>query len=87
MHLFSRPCPTPWVAAGVSVLGCMAGVMVTASHNPKDYSGCGGGGAGMGYAERGESQGVCGGGVTGGVGYLMGRGGAYMAIVLQSMYQ
>jgi phosphomannomutase len=31
--------PTPFVAAGVSLLGCAAGVMVTASHNTKEYNG------------------------------------------------
>ncbi|PNH00635.1 putative phosphoglucomutase-2, partial [Tetrabaena socialis] len=37
--LFRRVVPTPFVAAGVAVLGCAAGVMVTASHNPKEYNG------------------------------------------------
>jgi hypothetical protein len=27
------------VAAGVSLLGCAAGIMVTASHNTKEYNG------------------------------------------------
>lgn len=31
--------PTPFVAAGVSLLGCAAGIMVTASHNTKEYNG------------------------------------------------
>ena len=39
VHLFSELVPTPLVAVGIGVLGCAAGVMVTASHNPKDYNG------------------------------------------------
>eukprot|EP00775_Hariotina_reticulata_P013121 gene13121-13251_t len=31
--------PTPFIAAGVALLGCAAGVMVTASHNTKEYNG------------------------------------------------
>ena len=31
--------PTPFVAAGVSLLGAAAGIMVTASHNTKEYNG------------------------------------------------
>lgn len=31
--------PTPFVAAGVALLGCAAGIMVTASHNTKEYNG------------------------------------------------
>jgi hypothetical protein len=31
--------PTPFVAAGVALLGCSAGIMVTASHNTKEYNG------------------------------------------------
>jgi hypothetical protein len=39
VHLFSACVPTPFVAAGVSELACAAGIMVTASHNPKDDNG------------------------------------------------
>jgi phosphomannomutase len=31
--------PTPFVAAGVSLLRCACGIMVTASHNTKEYNG------------------------------------------------
>jgi len=39
VHLFSACVPTPFVAAGVAELGSAAGIMVTASHNPKDDNG------------------------------------------------
>lgn len=39
VFLFSKPTPTPFVAYGVRKLGCVCGVMITASHNPKEYNG------------------------------------------------
>lgn len=39
VHLPRDVVPTPFVAAGVALLGCAAGVMVTASHNTKEYNG------------------------------------------------
>lgn len=31
--------PTPTVSFGLQLLGCISGVMITASHNPKEYNG------------------------------------------------
>ncbi len=37
--LFDRLCPTPEVSFAVRHLGCAAGIVITASHNPKEYNG------------------------------------------------
>lgn len=39
VYLFDSCCPTPEVSFAIRHLGCQSGVMVTASHNPKDYNG------------------------------------------------
>ena len=39
VHLFSKVCPTPFVPFSVLHYRCAAGVMVTASHNPKEDNG------------------------------------------------
>lgn len=39
VHLFSMVCPTPLVSFGTIMYGAAAGVMVTASHNPKEDNG------------------------------------------------
>ncbi|KAI1292771.1 Phosphoglucomutase-2 [Halotydeus destructor] len=38
-YLFGDIVPTPFIPFGIKLLGCTAGVMVTASHNPKDDNG------------------------------------------------
>lgn len=39
VYLFSKITPTPFVPFTILQLGCSAGIMVTASHNPKDDNG------------------------------------------------
>ncbi|KAJ0175808.1 hypothetical protein K1T71_008967 [Dendrolimus kikuchii] len=39
VHMFSNVCPTPLVSFGTILYGAGAGVMVTASHNPKEDNG------------------------------------------------
>jgi phosphoglucomutase/phosphopentomutase len=39
VYLFSKVCPTPFVPFTVLLYKCAAGVMVTASHNPKEDNG------------------------------------------------
>ncbi|CAH2108603.1 unnamed protein product [Euphydryas editha] len=39
VHLFTSVCPTPLVSFGTILYGAAAGVMVTASHNPKEDNG------------------------------------------------
>ena len=39
VHTFPEPVPTPIVSFGVRHLGCALGVVLTASHNPKEYNG------------------------------------------------
>lgn len=39
VYLVDSCCPTPEVSFAIRHLGCQSGVMVTASHNPKEYNG------------------------------------------------
>ena len=39
VYLFSELCPTPEVSYAIRKLGCQSGIMITASHNPKEYNG------------------------------------------------
>ncbi|XP_072748203.1 phosphopentomutase isoform X2 [Anoplolepis gracilipes] len=39
VYLFSKICPTPFIPYTISKSKCAAGIMVTASHNPKDDNG------------------------------------------------
>lgn len=39
VYLFSKVVPTPFIPYGVTKYKCAAGIMVTASHNPKDDNG------------------------------------------------
>ena len=39
VHLFDKLMPTPTLSYAVRALGCDAGIVVTASHNPAQYNG------------------------------------------------
>lgn len=39
VHLFDDLVPTPLLAFSTRKLGCRSGIMITASHNPKEYNG------------------------------------------------
>ncbi|NLC64511.1 MAG: phospho-sugar mutase, partial [Erysipelothrix sp.] len=38
-YVFSDPRPTPELSFAVRELGCVGGIVITASHNPKEYNG------------------------------------------------
>ncbi len=39
VFLFNRPVPTPVLSFAIKHLGCTGGIVITASHNPKEYNG------------------------------------------------
>lgn len=39
VYLFSEPRPTPLLSFTIRKLNCQAGIVITASHNPKEYNG------------------------------------------------
>ena len=39
VYLFAEPRPTPLLSFAVRQYGCQAGIVITASHNPKEYNG------------------------------------------------
>ncbi|CAD6241646.1 GSCOCG00009322001-RA-CDS [Cotesia congregata] len=39
VYLYSKVCPTPYIPFGVQKYKCAAGIMITASHNPKEDNG------------------------------------------------
>ncbi len=39
VYIFDKPVPTPELSFAVKHMGCIAGIVITASHNPKEYNG------------------------------------------------
>lgn len=39
VYIFDKPVPTPELSFAVKHIGCIAGIVITASHNPKEYNG------------------------------------------------